>query len=679
MKKNFLIEIGTEELPQKMVRLLGESFHKNFKKQLKIKKLKYSCINWYATSRRLAIKINDLVLNKKKIYIIKKENSKFKLKNNEKKKDNKKIITKVKNYIIEKTNYFIFNKITNKNIQNKILIKLILKCIKKLPIIKFMRFGENEIKFIRPVRSIIILFGEKLITGKIFNVNSKKIIYGHQFMGKKKIFIKSAKQYPDVLFKKGKVIADYEIRKTILKKKIIKIAKKINGIIKLKNYILEELTSLVEWPIVLHGKFNKKFLKLPNKVLLYIIEKKQKYIAVYNAENQLINNFIFISNIQTNKKNKIIFWNEKIIHSILTDAEYFYKIDKKKKLEQYLLNLKKVLFQNSLGNLYEKSKRLQKLSNWIAIQIKANPIQSSRAALLSKCDLATNLVFEFSGTQGDVGMHYALINGEEKNVAIAIKEQYKPNFPNEKIASNIISNVLALADRFDNLVGIIGINKKPNGSQDPFGLRRITNGILRIIIEKKYDLDLNILIEKSIELYNKKLINPKTSQEVLNFILNRLLKFYQNLGYKKNIIQSALIYKTINLIDLDKRIKSINNFSNLKESKILIAINKRISNILKKSKKEIKNNFSTEILKTKEEKDLTIHFFYLKKKIKKLLKNKEYEKALIECSNLNQKINLFFKKVFIFDKNLKIQLNRLILLKNIKNIFLKIANVSLLD
>lgn len=677
MKKNFLIEIGTEELPTKKVQLLSKLFCNNFKKQLKIKNFKYNQLKWYATSRRIALKITDLKLkNKKKIIKIKK-NSNYKQKIKKTFKLNLISFKKIKKYIIEKINFFLLKKITKHNKKNKILINLTLNSINNLPIQNFIEFEKKKIKFIRPVKSLTILFGNKLVEGNIFNVNSKRLIYGHKTT-EKKLLIQSADQYPSILYQKSKIIANYELRKFLIKKKIIKTAKKINGIVNLKNFLLEELTSLIESPTILYGKFNKNFLCIPKEALLYILEKKQKYIPVYNKKNNLINHFIFISNIN-NLKKRIILWNEKVLHSILLDAKYFYKKDRKKKLEEFLPKLKKILFQNSLGNLYEKSIRIKILSKWIANQIQANPKHSSRAAILSKCDLITNMVVEFNEIKGFIGMNYALQDGEEKNVAIAIQEHYKPNFSNEKISSNKISNTVSLADKFDTLVGIIGINKKTTGNQDPFGLRRITNGILRIIIENKYELNLQLLIEQCIKLYNKKILNFNTKTDVINFILNRLYKFYQNLGYQKNIIKSVLNYNISNLMDFDSRIKSVYLFSNSKSAKNLMEINKRISNILKKSTEKINNIFSIKHLKIKEEIDLTNQFFLLKKKIPSLIQKRKYEKILFELSKLNELINSFFKKVYIFDKDKIIQTNRLILLKKIKKTFSKIANISLLN
>lgn len=632
-RKDFLIEIGTQELPQKNLKILGESFKKNIKNQLKINQIEYKSIKWYATSRRLALKINKLYFQKK-----------------------------------------------NKNIKNteKILINIINLGINKLPINYPLYFQDQKIKFVRPITNILILLNNKVIKGNILGININRFIYGHKFIGKKKIFIKSIHQYPEILYKEGMVIASFKKRKNIILEEINKIANNLNCTVKISNYMLEEITSLVEWPVVLNGKFNDIFLKIPKEILLHIIEKKQKYFSTYNSKNKLTNNFIFVINTNTKEKKNIIHWNEKILNSHLKEIDFFYQLDQKKKLEKNLPKLKKVLFHQSIGTMYDKSLRLKYLSGWIASKIGANISDSERSGLLSKCDLTTHMVSEFRELQGIIGMYYAVRDKEKKEIAMAIRNQYFLNIKNRKNDLIKVSHSLFLAEKTDNLVGIFKTKEHHNNSNDPFGLKRTTNEIIKTIIQYKYNINLTDLIQKNIKLY-KKLKIIKSTENIKKYILKRLIKIYENLQYNKKIIMSVINNSEIIPTEIDNRIKSISYYYKSKKLNDLTEIYKRVSNILKKSKDELNEKFSFELLKKKEEIILTNHLFKIKKKIKELLIKNKYQDAIMVLFSLKKKIDPFFEKVFILSKNKKTRTNRLIILKEIKSILLKIADISLLN
>lgn len=631
-KENFLIEIGTQELPQKNLKMLGEYFKKNVVKQLKINQIKYENIKWYATSRRLSLKVKNLYFQKK---------------------------------------------IDDKKIKNKVLFSIIKIGIDKLPINNYLHLQNKKIKFIRPITNILMLLNNKIIKGNLLGVNTNRFIYGHKLINNKKIFIDSVNQYPKILYKKGMVIANFKKRKNIIQENINQIASNLNCTVKCSNSMLEEITSLIEWPVVLNGKFDNVFLEIPKEILLYVIEKKQKYFSTYNSKNELTNNFIFVINTNTKKTQNIIYWNEKILHSHLKEINFFYKLDHKKKLEKNLVKLKKILFQKNIGTMYDKSLRLKCLSEWIALKIKANIESSKRSALLSKCDLATNMVSEFKELKGIIGMHYAIRDKEKKEVAIAIKNQYFLYTENKKDDSIKISHSLFLAEKTDNLVGIFNTRNQHKKSNDPFGLKKTTNEILKIIIENNYNINLTLLIEKSEKLY-KKLKIIKNTENIIKYIIKRLAKLYENLRYDKKIIKSVINNSEIVPIEIHSRIKSISYFYKLKKFNDLIKIYKRISNILKKSNDKLNKEFSYKLLKKKEEIILTNYLFKTEKEIKILLIKKKYKDSIIVLFSLKEIIDPFFKKVFILHKEKEIRINRLILLKKIKNILLKITDISYL-
>lgn len=629
-KNNLLIEIGTQELPQKKLRLLGESFKKNIINQFKQNHIKYNTINWYATQRRIALKILNLYNQKK-----------------EKK----------------------------KKIENKILLNLIKQGIDRLPVNYFLYFENKKIKFARPVNYVLILLNNKIINGNILGVKINKFVYGNRFFGKKKFIINSIKEYTKILYEKGKVIVNFEKRKNLIKEKIEKITNNLKCFIKLQNYMLEEITSLVEWPVVLNGKFKNTFLKIPKEILLHIIEKKQKYFSTYNSKNKLTNNFIFVVNTNTKNIKNIIYWNEKILNSHLKDINFFYKLDNKK-LEEYLPKLKNILFQKSTGTMYDKSIRLKYLSKWIARKIGGNEKNSERAGLLSKCDLMTNMVSEFKEIKGIVGMYYSIRDKEHKEVSLAIKNQYSLD-DNEK-NTNKTSHSLFLAEKMDNLIGIFEIKDQHKKSNDPFALKKIVNEIFHIILKYKYNINLTKLINKNIKLY-KKLKITKNTKDIIQYISKRLFNLYKNLKYNKKVIKSVLKNSKIIIPEIDYRIKSISHFYKSKEFEDLIKINKRISNILKKTKEKLDENFSFKLTIKKEEKELANYLFNVKKDLNYLLIQKKYDDIMKRFFLFKNTIDPFFKNVFILDKNKKIRMNRLILLKEIQKVFLTIADISLLN
>ncbi|WWO99889.1 MAG: glycine--tRNA ligase subunit beta [Candidatus Dasytiphilus stammeri] len=645
-KKNFLVEIGTEELPSKNLRNIALTFTTNVIQQLDSVNLKYDEIHWFASPRRLAIKVeglNDFILN------------------------NPTTITKpISGSDITLT----------KNILPKIVNNALFQLLKKD--FASMRWGEGKIMFIRPVHSILLLLGDELISIKLLGIQSSRKIFGHRFMGELNFNINCADEYPEILLSRGKVIACYEERKRKIAFEVERAASQIGGKVKINNLLLEELTSLVEWPVVLIGSFDEQFLSIP--ILTHIIQYHHKSFIVYNSDYQLIPKFIFIANIESQDSKRIIEDNEKVLHSRLYDAKFFINEDRKKHLEEYCPFLEKIIFQHQLGTLFDKVQRIKKLAVYIAETINVNNINDiQRAALLAKCDLSTNMVFEFPNSQGIIGMHYALLDGEKKDIAISIKEHYHPAYKKDILPSNIIGCIIAIADKIDNLTGIMGIGICSTGDKDPFGLRRNALGILRIIIEKKLSLNLQNLIEKSIKFYKNKLTNFSVAKDVMEFLLKRLLSWYNEKGYRKDIIKAVSARDPYLLCDLDARIKALSSF---KESYKISLINKRISNFLRKNSKvllKLNQEIDVSLLIQTEEKKLNDCMMDLTKKLQHYFNEQNYEVILKELIKLYDPINNFFKfvPININDNNLKI--NRLKLLIKLEKMWFRIADFSLLQ
>ncbi|WWO98858.1 MAG: glycine--tRNA ligase subunit beta [Candidatus Dasytiphilus stammeri] len=657
-KKTFLVEIGTEELPSKKLHSIAVTFSNNFIEELHKNNLQYDQLCWFASPRRLAVKIDGLNTFFTKAVILPSvpDNlaSKYEKKSND---------------LIYKNNF-------TKNLLPAIVKNALSKLIKNQ--FPSMRWGEGKMRFIRPVHSVLLLFGDELIPIKLLGIQSSTKIFGHRFMGQLEFNINSAEEYAEILLTRGKVIACYEKRKIKILSQVKNAAFEIGGKVKIDNFLLEELTSLVEWPVVLIGSFDNQFLSLP--ILKHIIQDHQKCFLVYNYQNnQLIPKFILITNIESQYPKKIIEGNEKIIHSRLCDAKFFINEDRKKHLYEYFSLLEKISFQHQLGSLRDKAERIKKLAIYIAQKINVNLIDVKRAALLAKCDLATNIVFEFPKTQGIIGMHYALLDSEKEEIAIAIKEHYHPCYKNDCLPSNLIGCTIAIADKIDTLIGIIGIGMHSTGDQDPFALRRNALGLLRIILEKKLGLDLYFLIQKSIKSYNNKLTNITVANDVMQYLFKRLASWYKEKGYRNDLIQAVSSRNPTLLCDFDARIKALSSF---KESFKIIMINKRVSNFLTKNLKEnldLNQEIDLSLFIQDEEKKLAYYLINLTNKLQTYFDNYNYPMILTELIPLYDLVNNFFQFVPINISNNSLRINRFKLLVKLQEIFFKIADFSLLQ
>ncbi|WWO97084.1 MAG: glycine--tRNA ligase subunit beta [Candidatus Dasytiphilus stammeri] len=678
--KNFLVEIGTEELPFKNLPQLAESFTINLVNELEKYYLCYEEVKWYATPRRLAIKVTNLIqsqdstsINQLPIFfpLLHRSNQ---VRSNYKSNHNFLFLQKKKKFLQRKKHQFLMSKNVHENNIINILPEIVKNSLVNISQYPLMRWGNNNIKFIRPIKTIILFFGKKIINSLILGIKTNTKIYGHQFIGKWEIHLTSADQYLDVLKEKGKVLANYQERKELIRNDLEYQSSLLEGKVDINEKILDEVTSQVEWPVILKANFEKKFLQIP--LLKHIIQEKHKYFIVYDKNNYLLNQVIFVTNISSSNYNHVIQGNEKIINSRLCDAWFFFQLDRKKRLIEYLPLLNKVIFHQQLGTMLDKTERLQKIIVWIAIIMKKNRFFCERAALLAKCDLMTHMVFEFPDIQGQIGMYYAFLDGENYSIFHALKEQYQPSSKGDKLPSNSIGIILSLTDKIDTLCGMISIGLLPTGNKDPFALRRICLGIIRIIIDNNIKVDLRFLIEKSIFFYQINYQSIKIVNNIINFIFGRLQSWYQEKGYKKENIQAILSMKPTNLIHLNARIKALEKFSLMPEYKTFILIYKRISNILNKFPIILYKDVNFSLLETPEEIQLADISNKLINKFKFYLINLHYEQILEELSQLNLSIDIFFKTVTINTKSYIVKVNRLTLLSNLKKLFLQVADFS---
>ena len=687
MKENFLVEIGTEELPPKALKTLATSFADNVEAELNQAGLTFDKIEWFAAPRRLAVKVLNLATQQPSKEIEKRGpavSAAFDAEGKPTKaaegwargcgitvEQAERIATDKGEWLVHRA------KIEGQPTKN-LLNGIVANALAKLPIPKPMRWADKTVQFIRPVHTVTMLLGDELIDGEILGVASARTIRGHRFLGEKEFEIQHADQYPQLLREKGSVVADFNERKAEILEKSQAKATALGGVADIEESLLEEVTSLVEYPNVLAAKFEERFLAVPAEALVYTMKGDQKYFPIYDKDGKLLPHFIFVSNINPEDPTAIIEGNEKVVRPRLTDAEFFFKTDLKQKLVDRLPRLETVLFQQQLGTLKDKTDRIEQLAGEIAKQIGADEAKAKRAGLLSKCDLMTNMVFEFTDTQGVMGMHYARHDGEDEEVAVALNEQYMPRFAGDELPKSLVASAVALADKFDTLTGIFGIGQAPKGSADPFALRRAALGALRIIVEKNLPLDLEDLVKKSTALFGDKLTNKNVVADVVDFMLGRFRAWYQDEGIAVDVIQAVLARRPTRPADFDARVRAVSHFRTLDSAEALAAANKRVANILAKAEGDI-GAIDVTLCVEPAEQVLAQSVLSLAKEVQPLIAQGEYTAVLDKLAGLRQPVDNFFDNVMVNAEDAKLRQNRLAILNTLQGLFLQVADISLLQ
>ena len=685
--QNFLVEIGTEELPPKALKTLATSFADNVEAELNQAGLTFDKIEWFAAPRRLAVKVLNLATQQPSKEIEKRGPAVSAAFDAEGKPTKAAegwargcgiTVDQAERIATDKGEWLVHRaKIEGQPTKN-LLNSIVANALAKLPIPKPMRWADKTVQFIRPVHTVTMLLGDELIEGEILGVASARTIRGHRFLGEKEFEIQHADQYPQLLREKGSVVADFNERKAEILAKSQAKATALGGVADIEESLLEEVTSLVEYPNVLAAKFEERFLAVPAEALVYTMKGDQKYFPIYDKDGKLLPHFIFVSNINPEDPTAIIEGNEKVVRPRLTDAEFFFKTDLKQKLVDRLPRLETVLFQQQLGTLKDKTDRIEQLAGEIAKQIGADEAKAKRAGLLSKCDLMTNMVFEFTDTQGVMGMHYARHDGEDEEVAVALNEQYMPRFAGDELPKSLVASAVALADKFDTLTGIFGIGQAPKGSADPFALRRAALGALRIIVEKNLPLDLEDLVKKSAALFGDKLTNQNVVADVVDFMLGRFRAWYQDEGIAVDVIQAVLARRPTRPADFDARVRAVSHFRTLDSAEALAAANKRVSNILAKADAAI-GEINLAACLEPAEKALAEAVLALRTEVQPLIAQGDYTAVLDKLANLRAPVDSFFDNVMVNAEDPALRQNRLAILNTLQGLFLQVADISVLQ
>ena len=521
-----------------------------------------------------------------------------------------------------------------------------------------------------------MMLGEEVINGEILGVTAGNHTRGHRFHHPEKIKLSQASDYAEQLREKGHVIASFEDRRDEVRKQAEEAAQKLGGVAHIEDSLLDEVTALIELPVAVSGSFGEEFLEVPQECLITSMQDHQKYFPVVDNKGTLMPYFITTSNIKSSNPKAVSQGNERVIRPRFADAKFFWDQDLKVKLESRRDATNKIVFQQKLGTLYEKTDRVAKLASFIAGEIGADQKLAMRAAELSKCDLLSNMVQEFAELQGIMGSYYAKHDNEDDGVAAAMQEQYQPGFAGDVIPAGEIGKVLSLADRIDTLMGIFAIDMKPTGSKDPFSLRRAALGMLRIIIEGGLNLDLKAMLTEAANGLSDKVDATPAIEDTFAFIMERLKAYYQDQGISSDMVNAVASLSPTHPLDFDQRVKAVAKFAEMPESESLAAANKRIGNILKKVETEIPAHVDESLLNEAQEKTLYEAITAQQKIVEPLFANGDYSAALSSLAVLREDVDNFFDNIMVMDDNEALKNNRLALLSQLRNLFLDVADLS---
>ncbi len=683
--EEFIVEIGTEELPPTALRKLAESFSAGIKLGLNEAELSYGTVSTYASPRRLAVKIEQLQLAQADKTVERKGPAKkaaFDADGNATKalqgfaRGCGAEVAELSEIETPKGIWMVYYLEQKGKQATELLEQIVSQSLAKLPIPKRMRWGDSSVEFVRPVHWVMMLLGQQIVPATILGKKTSNTSRGHRFHAPNEVVINSASSYVSQLETSGYVIVDMDKRKKIIASQVEAAAKQAGGTAVIDKDLLEEVSSLNEWPSAIVGDFDESFLSVPAEALISAMKGHQKYFHMVDDNNKLMAKFITISNIESSNPESVKYGNERVIRPRLADAKFFWEQDLKQGLDSFLPRLAKVVFQKKLGTVLEKTERLQILAVKVGQVIGANEADLKRAAKLSKSDLMSEMVGEFPNLQGLMGSYYAREQGETEAVACAIKEQYLPRFAGDALPEQTVAQSLAIADKLDTITGIFGLGQVPTGDKDPFALRRSALGLMRIIIEKNIDVDLKDLITFSVKLHQSVSVTDELINNIFNFIMSRLKAYYADKEISTEQFEAVYACLPNQPLDFDKRIKAVKQFASMPEAESLSAANKRIANILKKAKIAKFKAVDANLFELDAEKDLFNTIQALSSKVLAFTKAKDYTSALQTLASIKQPVDTFFDEVMVMAEDEAVKQNRLAMLESIYSLFINIADIS---
>ena len=680
--QDFLVELGTEELPPKALNTLADAFLAGIEKGLQSAGLKFEAKKVYAAPRRLAVLLTALETQQPDRSINldgPPRQAAFDAEGN----PTQAALGFAKKCGVELSEIdqsgpkLRFSQVITGKPTASLLPTIVEDSLNDLPIPKRMRWGARKEEFVRPTQWLVMLLGDQVIDCTILAQKAGRDSRGHRFHHPEAVRITSPANYAADL-RAAYVLADANERRELISKRTEELARLQEGTAIVPPSLLDEVTALVEWPVPLVCSFEERFLDVPQEALITTMQDNQKYFCLLDVDGKLLPRFITVANIESKDPQQIIAGNEKVVRPRLTDAEFFFKQDKKQKLEDFNLRLQNVVFQEKLGSVYDKAVRVSKLAAYIAPRIGGDAASAARAGLLSKCDLATEMVGEFPEMQGVAGYYYALNDGEAEDVALALNEQYMPRGAGAELPTTLTGAAVAIADKLDTLVGIFGIGMLPTGSKDPYALRRAALGVLRILIDKKLDLDLTQAIVFAVGQFGTKVKQAGLAEQVLEFVFDRLRARYEDEGVDVSVYLSVRALQPGSALDFDQRVQAVQAFRKLPEADALAAVNKRVSNLLSKAEGLGNADVDPGLFADAKEFSLNSAIAKAENAVKPLIAERNYAEALARLATLREPVDAFFEAVMINAEDAGVRKNRYAMLARLRGLFINIADISVL-
>ncbi|WP_321849686.1 glycine--tRNA ligase subunit beta [Pseudomonas paraveronii] len=680
--QDFLVELGTEELPPKALNTLADAFLAGIEKGLQSAGLKFEAKKVYAAPRRLAVLLTALETQQPDRSINldgPPRQAAFDAEGN----PTQAALGFAKKCGVELSEIdqsgpkLRFSQVIKGKPTASLLPTIVEDSLNDLPIPKRMRWGARKEEFVRPTQWLVMLLGDRVIDCTILAQKAGRDSRGHRFHHPQSVRITAPANYLNDL-RAAYVLADANERRELISKRTEELARLQEGTAIVPPSLLDEVTALVEWPVPLVCSFEERFLDVPQEALIITMQDNQKYFCLLDVDGKLLPRFITVANIESKDPQQIIAGNEKVVRPRLTDAEFFFKQDKKQKLEDFNLRLQNVVFQEKLGSVYDKAVRVSKLAAYIAPRIGGDTAWAARAGLLSKCDLATEMVGEFPEMQGVAGYYYALNDGEPDDVALALNEQYMPRGAGAELPTTLTGAAVAIADKLDTLVGIFGIGMLPTGSKDPYALRRAALGVLRILIDKKLDLDLTQAVVFAVGQFGGKVKQTGLAEQVLEFVFDRLRARYEDEGVDVSVYLSVRALQPGSALDFDQRVQAVQAFRKLPEADALAAVNKRVSNLLSKAEGLGNADVDPGLFADAKEFSLNSAIAKAENAVKPLIAERNYAEALARLATLREPVDAFFEAVMINAEDAGVRKNRYAMLARLRGLFINIADISVL-
>lgn len=682
---DFLVEIGTEELPPKALKKLSQAFGAGIEAGLTDAELSFGALSLYASPRRLAVRIQELQAKQDDKTVEKKGPAKkaaFDADGNPTKalqgfaRGCGAEVSDLVEIDTDKGVWMAFMQEQKGQNAAELLPEIVNQSLAKLPIPKRMRWGASDVEFVRPVHWALMMMDDQVVPATILGHQTSNITRGHRFHAPQAIEIAKPADYINTLCTQGYVQADFDTRADMIRTQVEAAAKAEGGIAQIDEDLLEEVTALNEWPQAIVGDFDEVFLSVPSEALVSAMKGHQKYFHMLDADGKLMAKFITISNIESSNPASVKSGNERVIRPRLSDAKFFWDQDRKQPLDDFLPRLKTVVFQQQLGTLFDKVERLETLTVKVGKPLGAESQILERAARLSKCDLMSEMVGEFPELQGIMGRYYAMEQKEDQQVADALDAQYQPRFAGDELPNSAVAQALAIADKLDTITGIYGIGQVPSGDKDPFALRRSALGMLRIIIEKELDLDLMLMIRFALDLHPQVNAEDELVADIYDFIVSRLKAYFADQGVTAEQFEAVRSCAPTHPLDFAKRIDAVKAFAQIDGAESLSAANKRIANLLKKVEGEIAETVDTGLFADDAESALFAKLDQLRESVSNLIAAKDYIAAMEQLATIREEVDSFFDSVMVMADDAAVRNNRLALLNQIYQLFMQVADIS---